>query len=232
MHENKKESYESERILTKRKKMRKPKKTAKTPQKRGEQATELVFQAALDLADRFGLEAVTIEGLASHLGIAKTTIYRRWPNVSTLLTDAILSEVTKMAPLRELGTVRETFEASMKRLVALYTSSRGAVLRSLIGRAQQDEKLVKQIEDRWVEPRREIARGFLRNAASRGEIAPDSDPDVILDCLYGPIYHRLLVPYRNSVMNDLFVDRVLDTVFGHISRVSEKRPSKGEPGKA
>ena len=32
-------------------------------------------------------------------------------------------------------------------------------------------------------------------------------------------------------MNNLFVDRVLDTVFGHISRVPEKRPSEGDLGK-
>lgn len=181
----------------------------------------------MDHAERFGLEAVTIEGLASHLGIAKTTIYRRWPNFSALITDAVLSQVQKMAPLEERGSLRETFEAPMKRLAAMYAGPRGSVIRSLIGRAQSDPELVKQIEERWVEPRREIARGLLRRAIVRGEIKANSDPDVILDCLYGPIYHRLLVPYRDSGSNefiDEFVERVLDIVFDGIGTPVGRRP--------
>ncbi len=196
--------------------MARVKKAPKVPQKRGAQATQAIFEAALDFAARFGLDAVTVEGLSAHLGIAKTTIYRRWPNVSVLLTDAVLSEVTRMASLDELATARETFGAAMKRLVHMYTSPKGEVVRALLGRAQLDAGLVRQIEDRWVEPRREIARDILHRAKLRGELKPDVDADILLDCLYGPIYHRLLVPYKHARLDSVFVDRVLNLVFDAI----------------
>ena len=34
-----------------------------------------------------------------------------------------------------------------------------------------------------------------------------------LDALYGPIYHRLLVPYENIELSDSYIDHLLDAVF-------------------
>jgi hypothetical protein len=47
-----------------------------------------------------------------------------------------------------------------------------------------------------------------------GELRADLDPDVVLDALYGPFYHRLLVPYKNGVISDAFSEELVDTVFG------------------
>jgi hypothetical protein len=43
----------------------------------------------------------------------------------------------------------------------------------------------------------------------------DSIPWGSLDCvpLYGPFYHRLLVPYKNGVISDAFITTLVDTVF-------------------
>jgi AcrR family transcriptional regulator len=167
----------------------------------------------MDLAEQMGIDAVSMESLASHLGIGKTTLYRRWPNISALLMDAILLAVNEAAPIEELPTIRESVSVAMKRLVNMYTSPRGDLLRAILGRAQTDASLIKAIGDRWVEPRRKIARGILRQAARRGEIKPGLNPDIILDALYGPIYHRLLLPYKDASLNELFVDRVVEIVF-------------------
>ena len=46
-----------------------------------------------------------------------------------------------------------------------------------------------------------------------GELRADLDPDVVLDALYGPFYHRLLVPYKSSVISDAYIDTLVNTVF-------------------
>jgi AcrR family transcriptional regulator len=182
----------------------------------------------LDHADRFGLEALTIEGLASHLGIAKTTIYRRWPNSSSLIADAVLSDVTKMTPLHEYASARQTFGVQMKQLAAMYAGPRGRLIRSVMGRAQLDPELVKQIGERWIEPGKKMSRAILHKAVMRGEIKADSDPDVLLTCLYGSIYHRFLVPFKDSGTTEAiedFVERVLDIVFDGVAAGIEKKSS-------
>ena len=184
------------------------------PRPRGADATSSILSAALELGEKVGFEALTIEGIADRTGIAKTTIYRRWPNVWALVMDAFLSEVTRAAPIREKATARESFAASMKSLARAYRGQQGKIMQPLLGRAQVDERLRDAVKTRWVEPRRQIAREIVRRGIANGELRPGLDPDVVLDALYGSIYHRLLVPYNDAAITDSYIDAVVDTVFG------------------
>jgi hypothetical protein len=40
----------------------------------------------------------------------------------------------------------------------------------------------------------------------------------VLDALYGPFYHRLLVPYENAPISDAYIDALVDTVFCGLER--------------
>jgi hypothetical protein len=51
-----------------------------------------------------------------------------------------------------------------------------------------------------------------------GEFRSDLDVDVVLDALYGPIYHRILVPYDSASLTEKFVDRIVDHVFTGVQR--------------
>ena len=183
---------------------------------RGAKATALILRSTLELIDKIGMEALTVEKLSAHSEIAKTTMYRRWPNISAIVLDAFLAEVTKDAPIVEKATVRETFSVAMKLLVRTYCGRHGLTLRTLIGRAQTDESLRHAVENRWVEPRRQSARDILMGGMRRGELKPDVDPDIILDALYGAIYHRLLLPYKQSVLSADFVDLLIEMIFNGI----------------
>jgi hypothetical protein len=63
-----------------------------------------------------------------------------------------------------------------------------------------------------------IARAIIRRGIDSGELRAGLDPDVVLDALYGPIYHRLLVPYTDARISDKYVDTVVDIVFGGLER--------------
>jgi AcrR family transcriptional regulator len=184
------------------------------PRPRGADATTAILSAALELGEEVGFDTLTIEGIADRTGVAKTTIYRRWPNVWALVMDAFLSEVTRTAPIREKATARESFTASMKSLARAYRGQQGKIMQPLLGRAQVDERLRDAVKTRWVEPRRQIAREIVRRGIANGELRPGLDPDVVLDALYGSLYHRLLVPYNDAAISDSYIDAVIDTVFG------------------
>ena len=51
---------------------------------------------------------------------------------------------------------------------------------------------------------------MVERAVLRGEVAPDADPDIVLDLLYGPAYHRLL--QSHLPLSDRFARAVVDTV--------------------
>ena len=181
--------------------------------KRGVETTALILRAALELGTEVGFDALTVELLAERTGIAKTTIYRRWPNISTVVMDAFLAEVDRAAPIVELASARESLTVSMKSLAGLYRGPYGSTLRVLIGRAQIDGELRNAVMTRWVEPRRAVARAIVRQGIVSKEIRGGLDPDLILDALYGPIYHRLLVPYQNIELSDSYIENLVDAIF-------------------
>ncbi len=181
-----------------------------TPRRDPGKTTAAILGTALELGEELGFEGLTVEGISVRSGIAKTTIYRRWPNVGAIVMDAFLAEVTRLAPIQTRATARLLARAYRGRL--------GKILRSLLGRAQADENLREAVRNRWVEPRRQVAREIVRKGIESGELRAGLDPDVVLDALYGPFYHRLLVPYDNAAMSDAFIDSLVDTVFGGLQR--------------
>jgi hypothetical protein len=118
--------------------------------------------------------------------------------------DAFLADVTRLAPIQTRATARESFTASMRLLGKAYRGRLGKILRPLLGRAQADENLRDAVRTRWVEPRRQVAREIVRRAMQGGELRTGLDPDIVLDALYDPFYHRLLVPYKNGVIGRVY----------------------------
>ena len=48
-----------------------------------------IIQAALEMLDEVGLQAVSMDGVAARAGVGKATIYRRWDSREDLLIDAV-----------------------------------------------------------------------------------------------------------------------------------------------
>ena len=60
---------------------------------RSKDADMRILRAALDLVERVGFRAVSMEAIAEEAAVARTTVYRRWPSKATLVMDAFLTEV-------------------------------------------------------------------------------------------------------------------------------------------
>jgi hypothetical protein len=56
----------------------------------------------------------------------------------------------------------------------------------------------------------------LRLGVASGELRPGLDEDVVLDALYGALYHRLTIPY--APLSDGYVEALVDSVFGGLQK--------------
>jgi AcrR family transcriptional regulator len=185
---------------------------------RNEGATRKILAVALALAEASGFEVLTVEGIAARAGVGKATIYRRWPNAWAIVVDAVLAEVTRISPVVKRETARESLATSMKLVAKSFRGRHGRLFRPLIGRAQSDATLRAAIDERWLTPRRELSRAIIRLGIETGEFRFGLDPDIVIDALYGPLYHRLLLPYNGTAvrLSDAYVDDLLDTVLGGV----------------
>lgn len=88
----------------------------------------------------------------------------------------------------------------------------GALVVALLGGAQHDDDLATAFRNGWQSPRRAAGRDVVNRARTRGEIRDDTDPDLVLDGVYGPVYLRLLfghAPLDEQALRQI-VDQVLE----------------------
>ncbi len=183
---------------------------------RSEEADRAILAAATELLTEHGLAGMSIEEVAARAGVGKSTIYRRWPNRGALALDAFLTEFSSQLPAPDTGSLRSDLRAALRAWVRAVTKTpAGRMLAGLLAEAQRDPPLGNAWRERVMEPLRSAHRVIVERAIERGEIAPGTDPDLVLDLLFGPAYHRLL--NRHRPLSDNFVRGVVDLLMDGVT---------------
>ncbi len=68
----------------------------------------------------------------------------------------------------------------------------GRTVAHLIAEVQSDPDLAVAWRERFVDRIRNARRPIIERAIARGEVPAGSDPELIMDLLFGPLYHRYL----------------------------------------
>lgn len=178
---------------------------------RSEAARTGILNATAELLLAEGLESVSMDEVAEHAGVSKATIYRWWPTKQSLALEALLEEWdTAPATPRDTGSLRGDLLAMIRPWVRrLRARPYGRVIAALITEAQTDPDFGKLYRARFLERRREPARVLFRRAIERAEIPADTDVEIALDLIFGPIYHRLL--HGHAPLTDGFVLAAVDS---------------------
>jgi len=171
-----------------------------------------VLAAAGRILLRDGLQAVTFDRVAAEAGSSKTTLYKWWPSPGVLAAEAYFAESRQALEFPVTGDLRADLIAQLNAFVR-WLKKEGAEkpVSQLIGAAQLDPSLAQAWSESYALPRRELARQRLRVALEQGRLREDADLDIIVDQLWGALYHRLLVlrvPFDESVVERL-VDQAL-----------------------
>ena len=148
-----------------------------------------MFDATLALVTEVGPAAVTIEGVATRSGVARSTIYRRWPDVNRLFVDAFKA-LTALAPTPLTGRLDEdlaTFGHQYARelddpvffsvVVFLLDEWRGS-------------KRYRSLARSITRQRQRRAATIVRAAIARGELSPEVDPIAVADAIMAPLFHQ------------------------------------------
>jgi AcrR family transcriptional regulator len=183
---------------------------------RSEKAHKAILGAAAELLLSRGLSAVTMDAVAVRAGVSKATIYRWWPTKESLALDAMYTQWDTARPHpRDTGSLRSDLRALLRPWARLASSRPyGRIIAALITEAQTDPVFAAEYRHRVVEPRRGQARAIFRRAVERGEIPADTNIEVALDLLYGPLYHRLL--HGHAPLTDRFTQDVIDMALNGI----------------
>ena len=158
---------------------------------RSELRHNAILQTAIDLVLELGFRAVSIESIAAKAGVAKTTIYRRWPNKAAVVMDAFMLRFGSGTQFPTAKKFTDSIRLQMRTMAREFRSKDGALVKALLAEAQFDAELATAFRERWTLPRRKMALAVFQEAIREGELRSDIDLEATIDLLYAPMYYRL-----------------------------------------
>ena len=177
-----------------------------------------VLDAAEDLLHAKGFAALTVDDVAERAGVAKTTVYRRWPTRDHLavgLATRILGEV----PIADTGDLRadltgfaEALADGLRRLRlagnAAAVPSAGLVAELAVAAARHAD--IGDMVRAGFAARQELMAARLRAARDAEGLRDDIDVEVLIDQVAGPVWYRVLV--TGAPVGDDYAKRLVAAV--------------------
>ncbi len=151
----------------------------------------LVLSAALELIGEGGFGRVSMESIAERAGVARSTLYRNWSDLPSLLGDAVRAQAL-VAVTPDTGELRGDLLAAM-RTAAGFLEDRDlrSILLSMLAESLRDPEVGK-LHREHERQRRERTRELLERGQRRGELPLDVELDVLIDDLVAPVFHRAM----------------------------------------
>jgi AcrR family transcriptional regulator len=149
--------------------------------------------AAARILGEEGYGSLTMERIAAESGVAKTTLYRRWPTKAALCMDLYLDVAGRELHDPDTGDVARDLRAIAATVVRLQTQTvAGPALIGLVAEALVSPEEGAAFLATFAERRRPLTRRVLVRAIERGQIRSDADVDLVIDALGGAVTFRLL----------------------------------------
>jgi AcrR family transcriptional regulator len=162
-----------------------------------------------------GYGALSIESVAAEAGVAKTTIYRRYPSKKDLVIASMVDATPFEPPPLDLPS-RQALEVFIRTAIHLLIES-GAfrILGSLLIEERREPGLLEVFRARLLIPRRMIVEAMLRRGIERGEIRPDIDPLVVTEMVAGAVIgHHVILGMHGD---DRWIGDLVDHVWRAIA---------------
>jgi AcrR family transcriptional regulator len=177
---------------------------------RSAEAEQAIRAAAVALLTERGIGGFSVEAVAARAGVAKTTIYRRWPTRDDLIVAAV-SGLKGPATGTPGESVRGDLVHVLRRAARRDSSGAWAGLMArLMLDAEQQPELVGAIWRDSVGPHRDHIRSILARGVAEGLVRPDADLGLLVDMLTAPAVTRRR-PGREP-LSDPEIDAVVDIV--------------------
>jgi AcrR family transcriptional regulator len=171
-----------------------------------------ILDAAIDELEEHGYANVSVEGVAQRAGVAKTTVYRRWPGKDELMLDAIGRLKGPVVTEPPGHGLREDLLFLGERMRASWSNGRHArVMRQLAAEGSANPQLYRDFRDRLVGPRRAATLAVLRRGVEQGLIRDDVDLRWVAELIVAPVMLAVLThrPPVSRAQHEFVIDTIL-----------------------
>lgn len=152
-----------------------------------------ILRAASELLRESGPAGTTINAVARRSGVARASIYLRYPGRDALVTAAI-GAARGREPIPATGDlVHDIHRAAEQGVAVMGSKAFQAVLPKLVEGLLMPRGRPGAISYAMIAPSRELLVGEYRELAGATGLRTDLDPNLMADMLVGGLLNRLLV---------------------------------------
>lgn len=178
------------------------------------EATRLaVLNAGAKLLEQEPYARISIERIAGEAKVGKQSIYRWWNSKADVLLEAFTDLTLGELPAIEKSKSAEEGILNLLRFF-VDSSARPTVtktLRGLIAEAQLDPEFRNKFHIALVASCRNLMRSVIKAGIASGELRADVDIEILLDCIHGAFWFRLLSG-TESPLDEAFASSVIATL--------------------
>ena len=172
---------------------------------------KIVVDAATALLIEEGHHAVTPHQVSKVTGIARSTIYRHWPDPVSLLMDAIDSVLAPDHTLSTVGDVRADLTTALEVLrLRLNRRPFRAIFAALLDHATRSKELIPA-QRRFVTGVTAPLRIIVAEAIDNGRLDPSIKLEDVVAQLAGPLFHQHVM-LQARITNELIANTIKGVV--------------------
>lgn len=174
-----------------------------------------ILDAAVALVRESGYDALAMEAIAARAGVAKTTVYRRWPSKELLVAEAI-ERIVLALPAPDTGNVEQDVLALMRRTLRMYADpGTASLLPALVPAVARSARVAEAVRTGMTAAWHAEMGAVLQRGVARGELRADADLTLATELLAGPLFYRYL--WLGAPVDEAYARAVVTAVLGQIA---------------
>lgn len=181
---------------------------------RSEEVDRAIRVATIGLLHDEGFRGLSMADVATRAGVAKTTLYRRFPTKAHLVLGAGELEI-RNAARPDTGDTREDIHIWLSAAAAYQNQTAWSKVIAALAAEPLTEDIADERRLFWRRRFEELTEIFSRGI-ERGELREDLDPYAAVEFALGPIYLRSLV--SGEPLTQGFVEDLVEEVMRYASR--------------
>lgn len=180
------------------------------PRRATAESHDSILDAVYELLQQHSVRDLTIEAVAKKAGVGKPTLYKWWPTKAALVMDMLQYRFGDGPELPPAESGEITIRLIVRWVIGAFNGPFGKVLAELIAEGQSDAAVLQEVYDQHVRDWRTATVDLIEHDKASGALAADTDPDLVIDAIFGAIYYRLLL--RSAPLTEQFGEQIVDHV--------------------
>lgn len=207
--------------------------TLADPTKRGRPRSELavshahIMDAVYGLLQETSARDLTMEAIAKRAKVGKPTLYKWWPSKAALVMAMLHERLTKHVQPPRTKTAEDSIRYKVRRMIVEFNGFFGKVMADLIAEGQSDPNILRELYESHMQQRRASTIADIEGGIASGELAAETNPEILVDAIFAPVYYRLLLRFApmTEQYGDELVTQALRGATGRKNAKTQKRVS-------